>query len=542
MVYKKKKTMCTQFIIVVLLYFHVRCILTQNYIHADSQVTWAAAESFCVFSYGRNLASIHSSSQYNMVKSVCVNSQCWIGLNRQTNFMWTDSSLFNFGNDTTGGVYPWTVGEPNDSSGIEDCVHLTGVDKTWNDNSCSVLKTILCNYPPPIIYVIKDNINNIRHLSAKNHIIATMNIMDEIIIRFNFMTDIYANYSNEFISLLHIGNSKCYTCIYIHTQTKILHIKFNNNTYTFNQTIITWSKLYFLELYLTQNKFLLQLNGSIIANNSKHSHLVINNQSIYVSDNNNNNSIYCNGYISNLEISTTNSYISSFNYLCDYNNRFSHVKGLWNWDPITCYLSQTDTSGEGNIVWIELPNDIIWTDYKIETKIYIQSGEEVGILLRCKSVSTTNNYGQFYAFSLQTKSNLFANKEVRMVKIDNGDWNKLAYHEMSIVTGRDYILRVEAIANEFKVYLDNELLFTHSDSSYMFGSIGLRTYKSSVIYKSLRIIFPNNNKLFTMYPTYIPTINPTINPTLFPTQSPTFQPSNTPTNNPIINTISPSIN
>ena len=44
-------------------------------------------------------------------------SDCWIGLNDQSNegtFVWQDGTAFDYGNDVSGGVWPWQNGQPND--------------------------------------------------------------------------------------------------------------------------------------------------------------------------------------------------------------------------------------------------------------------------------------------------------------------------------------------------------------------------------------------------------------------------------------------
>lgn len=127
-------------------------------------------------------------------------------------------------------------------------------------------------------------------------------------------------------------------------------------------------------------------------------------------------------------------------------------------------------------------------------------------------------------------------------------------YSTNVSMNQDYIIRVEAISNDFKIYLNNELIITQTHNAFMSGSIGFRTFQSAAIFKNLRIIFEDNNNWIsfdptpspTDIPTPAPTNNPTNAPTNIPTQPPTKSPTIAPTNVPTIApsfspTIAPSI-
>ena len=71
----------------------------------------------------------------------------WIGLYRKkadNNFYWLDDRPAN------GSYQNWNKGEPTNSGGKEDCVHLRGGDSedNWNDLTCSSTDPVaICQWP-----------------------------------------------------------------------------------------------------------------------------------------------------------------------------------------------------------------------------------------------------------------------------------------------------------------------------------------------------------------------------------------------------------
>ena len=106
-------------------------ISINNSYYLSSNGLWAqAAETFCVNHCSSNLASIHNDDQYSEIKDIITNDptlrptgsisaddHLWIGLNDASlnGYQWTDGSTFDFGNNTSGGSYPWSSGEPSSS-------------------------------------------------------------------------------------------------------------------------------------------------------------------------------------------------------------------------------------------------------------------------------------------------------------------------------------------------------------------------------------------------------------------------------------------
>eukprot|EP01083_Nonionella_stella_P191865 709775_1 len=117
--------------------------------HTDITLSWNDSNAFCEFSYGTTLASIHSDAQNDEAGLLCPTSgptdACWIGGNDHNSYSeWLDGTPFDYGHDTSGGVYPWLSGNPD--GGTEHCLELRQ-DNRWNDNECDNLRPPICNYP-----------------------------------------------------------------------------------------------------------------------------------------------------------------------------------------------------------------------------------------------------------------------------------------------------------------------------------------------------------------------------------------------------------
>ena len=95
-----------------------------------SHKTWNKAEEACT-EKGGHLASVHDVETTNFILSLSRSgTNFWLGGHQPTSkspWAWSDSSTFNYVN--------WNTGEPNNSGGREDCLHLTSHGK-WNDGPC----------------------------------------------------------------------------------------------------------------------------------------------------------------------------------------------------------------------------------------------------------------------------------------------------------------------------------------------------------------------------------------------------------------------
>eukprot|EP01084_Bolivina_argentea_P057325 104746_1 len=505
----------------------------QFYIYQDVELKWSDHDALCAFNYGTSLASIHNSVQDNDTRSLCNVNNCFIGLNdleTESILVWSDGTNFDYGNDTSGGVAPWTGGNP-DNFENQDCVRLSQHSNggKWDDADCEYTYKGICNYPNAV-----NIINDLATQSKRHMFIGWMDILDEIYIEFNFIIHNMIQYNN--VSILHIGNNKAqnFPTITMNTTDNSMGIIFSSvsdNKQYFKSNMLNLNTLYHFEFYVTQENIYIKINDTFIYSGSISSHSVIIDRTMYLSNPWNSPA---NITLTGLKITTSNSYKpNTFNYLCDYNNRFTQNNiGTFNYDAVTCQLTQTDSGAYGAVVWLG-ENDLYstnWTNFKIESEMVINTGTSAGILLRTQSISDVNNGGEQYEFSIS-----IGDQQVRMAYID-GKWNQRWLYDAVFTYETKYKLRVEVKGNKFDVYLDNKWIFTQNDTTYSFGSVGLRSYASYAIFHTLRITFDTNG-LESIAPTNVPSIAPSIFPTLHPTNAPSIAPTQTPINDP---TMSPS--
>eukprot|EP01083_Nonionella_stella_P083437 230739_1 len=504
-----------------------------NYVLINDALEWNNADALCSFSYGTSLASIHNTSQNKEAQSTCTPSssasECWIGLNdvdTEGTLIWTDGTSFDFGTNTSGGVYPWGANEPNFAVPKEDCTHLMEIksNRTWNDNECDHTFRSLCNYPS-VGVIVDDSLIYLRSVGGYDFL-GTMDVLDEIHIEFLFMIT-----NDTSLSLLHIGSF--ITCTVSQSQFNVSFSTVNHKTISFTSHIP--DKFYHFRFSLTQTKAVAWLHdgGPILIYNESNapSHAIYRNQAVYTGPAQSGW-----GMLQTLKIRTNNAHIDPFNYLCDYDNRFTAIRGEWEFNTSSCWLLANATN-DGPRVWLgdKDASSIAWTDYKIEFVVQLLDGDnsaQVGVLFRALNVSAGGTGGYQYMVDVRQ------NEGVRLGYFGER-WNEVyTYRGLTVAFQKDYRIRVEVFADTVHVFLENKHIFTQSLSYYEIydhGSIGFRVHRATAIIKSLRIIFPDSNKQITHHPTRSPTVDPTNIPTYpsdMPTKYPNIDPTNIPTNVP----------
>eukprot|EP01083_Nonionella_stella_P058502 153178_1 len=525
-------------------------VSSQSYIVYDEQLLrWQDGNAFCAFSYGTSLASIHDVTEDNESGLECTASTqgngCWIGATLlgpgdwATNdgiWKWSDGTAFNYGNGTRN--------PPNS----EFCLAIDKATKGWNNSDCDELKPILCNSPSNSSSIVMDeNINNARH--PTNHSIGKMNILDDVSVEFDFMVSSLP--TRAYRNILHIGsNHNLYPrlpSIYVANDTGMpsLSVFFsvidNENTFM-RHGPISLGRWYPFSFHITQSNTVVSMDGNIIETRSNQSsHAILRNEDItdifILSDWRAPELISMDGLVRNMKITSDNAYRTPFNYLCDYDNRFTVLSGSWAIDKAKCWLSETSYEG-GNVVWLgdKDPRSIEWTDYTIEFVVNIHNVSEptaqAGLLLRALSVSKNNNQGQQYWVDIKKTTNAMRFRQANQGNLTAGTtYTKDIHWEFN----QDYTIRVEVVGSRLSVYLNHKYKFDEISSAYNHGSIGFRTHKCNATFKRLRIIFPNTNSRISLNPTASPTQPPTV-----PTNTPTLNPS-TPTLYPTKTTLDPTM-
>jgi cysteine-rich repeat protein len=120
------------------------------YADVTSTATRAAAHAACTSSLGGHLVTIESAAENNFVwleaMSFFSTSPRWIDLSDQATegtFVWSTGEPLTYTN--------WASGEPNNSSGNEDCVEFRYGDNEWNDANCGNARPFICEYEPPVL-------------------------------------------------------------------------------------------------------------------------------------------------------------------------------------------------------------------------------------------------------------------------------------------------------------------------------------------------------------------------------------------------------
>ena len=93
-------------------------------------VTWNTAKTACE-ALGSKLAMVKSQSELQALVQK-VRRDLWIGLHRdsrdKSRWIWVDGTRVSYSH--------WYQGEPNNSGGKEDCVHMFPPSGKWNDAPC----------------------------------------------------------------------------------------------------------------------------------------------------------------------------------------------------------------------------------------------------------------------------------------------------------------------------------------------------------------------------------------------------------------------
>ena len=148
------------------------------------------------------------------------------------------------------------------------------------------------------------------------------------------------------------------------------------------------------------------------------------------------------------------------------------VKGNWQWDEVDLYRN-ADVA-PGNLTWIGARD---WTDYYVEARIRPDANSnDGGIIFRSTAVSTTNDGGAHYYLGLYSSSDTVT------LGAMTGSWNPLRSASSVINPGTFYTLAAKAVGSSITVSLNGATLFTQSDTRYSKGSIGFRTYNTTMTY------------------------------------------------------------
>jgi len=228
----------------------------------------------------------------------------------------------------------------------------------------------------------------------------------------------------------------------------------------------------------------------------------------------------------------------SDNLLCD-TDSWNVMKGDWNHDPEDCSLQNTD-SGAGNIVWFGsadgLTPDSNYDDdtFELTATLEIAPGGNAGLMFRTGKL-TINDEGPTYGDTYYV--NLFPGNNMTIFStVYDGYWDaERVKHVKRVELEYNTLITLSILGSGdvYTVYVDGVKSWTYTRTEFSSGSIGLRTYTSSisglVTYYSLTY-----TTLTSMWTTESSTEPPTTTaaPIEAPFAEPTAGPSNDPTKAP----------
>ena len=151
---------------------------------------------------------------------------------------------------------------------------------------------------------------------------------------------------------------------------------------------------------------------------------------------------------------------------------WTDISGAWSWDG-SDVLACTDTTAGAN-TWIGSES---WSDYVVEVVMRPDSGSnDPGVMTRAQSVSASNDGGYSYYVGL------YPDSDSVVLGYQNGGWNVVDSAGATINSGTWYTLQHRMSGSAHEVWLDGSLLISANDSTYSWGSVGFRTYRSPASY------------------------------------------------------------
>ena len=140
-------------------------------------------------------------------------------------------------------------------------------------------------------------------------------------------------------------------------------------------------------------------------------------------------------------------------------------------DPLVYYQSSTK---EGR-TWAGSPS---WTDYAVEALVKVENFNGSNCAFVCARYKDGNNY---YAASLYNNSG----GKLQIRRKVKGSTKILTSKPFPLTTGIWYKIKLEVTGEQIKMYVNDELELTATDSSLTSGGIGLIAYKTQTKYDDI---------------------------------------------------------
>lgn len=152
-------------------------------------------------------------------------------------------------------------------------------------------------------------------------------------------------------------------------------------------------------------------------------------------------------------------------------SQLSYLRGIWtleNGELSASYAGEPSEAYTG---------DVKWTDYVYEASVIPSVGDYHNIQFRVQGAMRSYAVG------------LAENNQLALYKNENG-YQVLKSNDFEWTYDKVYVLRVEAVSNHFKVFVDDQFVFDYVDENtpYLNGQVGFSNFESShTHYQSYRV-------------------------------------------------------
>jgi hypothetical protein len=124
-----------------------------------------------------------------------------------------------------------------------------------------------------------------------------------------------------------------------------------------------------------------------------------------------------------------------------------------------------------------------WTSYTVSAPVRMDTANgNGGFTFRMESTpaAPSNNAGQMYYAGIATNQVILG--------LENGNWTEFSGPSATFVVGTFYTLAITANGSSLSVSVDGTSYITsYADTTYAFGSFGLRTYASGMTYGAITV-------------------------------------------------------
>lgn len=114
-----------------------------------------------------------------------------------------------------------------------------------------------------------------------------------------------------------------------------------------------------------------------------------------------------------------------------------------------------------------------WTDFRITCVMRNPDNDGMGLVFRYSEV---NGQSSYYRFAMNAERTYR-----RLVRVVNGSHTTLAEDDFAFETDIDYVITVEAVGNEIRIFQNGEMVFAVEDGAISTGTTGMYSWASEQV-------------------------------------------------------------